>query len=213
MPSRVWSRERRITAAILALASAIMFVPLVTDWFVRPMPMVADLGFSPATLAPPVAWFAALIFAAAYVGFTCWALPSVRRHQREISVFKLIGVVAAVASGIMEEVVFRRLLMDAAAGWGVGTWGQVVLSGVVFGLAHGVWSLFSANRAFPLIAVTATTAAGMALALIYLLAGRNLGPPIAAHFLINVVIEPWLVLAAVSGSNDVRHEPGMPPTR
>jgi membrane protease YdiL (CAAX protease family) len=47
-------------------------------------------------------------------------------------------------------------------------------------------------------AVGFTTLAGLALAALYLFSGRNLGPCIAAHFLINVVIEPWLMLAAVS---------------
>lgn len=36
----------------------------------------------------------------------------------------------------------------------------------------------------------------------------SLGPPIAAHVLINLVIEPWLVLAAVSGATG-RPEPNL----
>ncbi len=179
-----------------------MLFTLLTDWFVRPVPIVANLGFAPGSLAPLPAWIAGGLFAACYIAFTFWALPAVRRHQGELSLFKLIGVVAAFASGIMEEVVFRRILMDASAAWGVGAVGQVILSGVVFGVAHGVWHVFSANRRFSFMAVAATTVAGMALAGIYLMAGRNLGPSIAAHVMINLVIEPWLVLAAVTGASD-----------
>jgi hypothetical protein len=38
-----------------------------------------------------------------------------------------------------------------------------------------------------------------ALAIVYLVAGRNVAPCVAAHFLINAFIEPGLVLAAVRG--------------
>lgn len=211
MGQRRWSKDRVVTAAILSGASAIMLWPLLTDWFIRPVPVVSNLGFTGASLAPLSAWAAALLFALCYIAFTFWALPSVRRFQKEGSLFKLIGVVAALASGIMEEVVFRRLLMDYAQAWGLSEVWQVVLSGVVFGLAHGVWHLFSAHRQFAMVGIAATTVAGMALAGLYLLANRSLGPPIAAHVLINLVIEPWLVLAAVSGAMGIpRTDPSIP---
>ncbi len=194
----MWSRERRIAAGVLLGATALMMFPLVMSWSGRNIPMVQDLGFTRDTLAPPPAWIAALAFAAAYIAYTFRVLPFVREHQREVSVFKLIGVAAAFASGIMEEVVFRRWLMDTALAHGVGSAGQVLLSGLVFGLFHLVWHAFSADRRFALVGAASTAVAGMALAAIYLLAGRNLGPCIAAHMLINLVVEPWLVLAAVS---------------
>ena len=197
----MWSKERRIAAAILLGATAIMMLPLVSSWSGRNIPMVQDLGFTPGMLAPLPAWIAALVFACAYIACTFRALPFVREQQKEISAFKLVGVAAAFASGIMEEVVFRRWLMDTALVHGVGNVGQVLLSGIVFGLFHLVWHAFSADRRFSLYGAAATVVAGMALAIIYLLGGRNLGPCIAAHMLINLVIEPWLVLAAVSGAS------------
>ena len=197
----MWSKDRLITAAILGVAAAIMLTPLAMNWFGRDIALVQNLGFSPGTLAPARAWLAALAFAVGYIVLTFRAIPSVRRHQSEISLFKLIGVAAAFASGIMEEVVFRRWLMDAAMVSGVGEFGQVLLSGVVFGLAHLVWHAFSRDWRFSLAAAISTTVAGMALAIIYLMGGRNLGLCIAAHMLINLVIEPWLVLSAVTGSD------------
>jgi hypothetical protein len=40
---------------------------------------------------------------------------------------------------------------------------------------------------------------GAALAVVYLASGRNVAPCIAAHLLINALVEPGLVLAAVRG--------------
>lgn len=196
----MWSRERQITAAVLLGATIVMMFPLVVNWWGRDIPIVQSLGFTPGTLAPLPAWIAALLFAWAYIVYTFRVLPGVRQHQREISFFKLIGVAAAFASGIMEEVVFRRWLMDTALVYGVGSLGQVLLSGIIFGLVHLVWHAFSADRRFSIYGAASTTVAGAALAVIYLIGGRNLGPCIAAHMLINLVVEPWLVLAAVSGA-------------
>jgi uncharacterized protein len=196
----MWNKERWITAAILLGATAVMMFPLIMSWSGRNIPMVQELGFARGTWAPLHAWIAALLFAGAYIAYTFRVLPFVREQQREISLFKLIGVAAAFASGIMEEVVFRRWLMDTVQSYGIGSAGQVLLSGVIFGLFHLVWHAFSADRRFSLYGAASTVVAGAALAVIYLLGGRNLGPCIAAHVLINLVVEPWLVLAAVSGA-------------
>jgi membrane protease YdiL (CAAX protease family) len=76
----------------------------------------------------------------------------------------------------------------------------VVISGIAFGLAHSGWALFSKRGLeFSLPAVGATSVLGVLLAVIYLVGGRNLGPCRAAHVAINLVIEPWLMLSAVSG--------------
>lgn len=195
------NKQRTITGTILLVASTIMFIPLVQSWRGRNIPLVQDLGFSEGSIAPLPAWIAASLFAIAYIAYTFRVVPFVREQQREISAFKLIGIVAAFASGIMEEVVFRRWLMDTALTQGIGEIGQVLISGVVFGLAHLVWMSFSRERHFSLYGCASTVVAGWALGAIYLLSGRELGPCIMAHVAINMVVEPWLVLAAVSGAH------------
>jgi membrane protease YdiL (CAAX protease family) len=45
----------------------------------------------------------------------------------------------------------------------------------------------------------ATGMLGVALAIVFVVGGRSLAPCIAAHFLINALIEPGLVLAATRG--------------
>lgn len=195
----MWNKERLIAAAVLLAATTFMMFPLIMNWSGRDIRMVQDLGFTPGALAPLPAWIAAALFAIAYIAYTFRALPFVRVHQHEVSLFKLIGIFAAFASGIMEEVVFRRWLMDSALVYGIGSVGQIVISGIVFGAFHLVWHAFSADRRFALYGAASTVVAGAALAIIYLIGGRNLGPCIAAHMLINLVVEPWLVLAAISG--------------
>ena len=76
---------------------------------------------------------------------------------------------------------------------------QVVISGVAFGLAHTMWILIRGDFKFTLPAILSTSVLGMLLATIYLVGGRNLGPCIFAHVIINMIIEPWLMLSSVSG--------------
>jgi len=120
--------------------------------------------------------------------------------QKEISLFKLLGILAALVGGIVEEVFFRRWIMDHFMSGGFAPILQVIISGVAFGLAHTSWTLLT-KRDFKvtLPAILSTSVLGIFLAIIYLASGRNLGPCIFAHVLINIVVEPWLMLSAVSG--------------
>jgi membrane protease YdiL (CAAX protease family) len=192
--------DRRKTALILGTVTLIMFSPLAMSLFWHPIPLFQDLGFERGTMAPPLAWIFATITAIAYVLYTMKAIPLVLAKQREISWFKLLGILAALVGGIVEEVFFRRWTMDMFMKGGFNPILQVIISGVAFGLAHTSWTLF-AKRDFKatLPAILSTSILGIFLAIIYLAGGRNLGPCIFAHGLINIVIEPWLMLSAVSG--------------
>ena len=151
-------------------------------------------------MAPPLAWILAAITAIAYVLYTMKAIPFVASMQREISLFKLLGILSSVVGGIVEEVFFRRWTMDMFMKGGFNPILQVIISGVAFGLVHASRTLL-AKRNFKatLPAILSTSILGIFLAIIYLAGGRNLGPCIFAHVLINIVIEPWLMLSAVSG--------------
>jgi len=126
-------------------------------------------------------------------------LPSVRANLFKPSSLKLLGIAVAVAAGILEEAVFRKLLMDALLHRGYGPLLQVGASALTFGIAHGVWGLFGKSPRAALGATVATGALGGMLALVYLAAGRSLLPCILAHFLLDALIEPGLVLAACRG--------------
>jgi uncharacterized protein len=192
--------DRRKTAWILGTATGFMFSPLAMILAGYRISMFQNLGFESNPLASPIAWILATIVGIVYVLFTMRAIPFVASMQREISPFKFLGILAAVVGGIVEEVFFRRWLMDMLMAGGFADIIQVVVSGVAFGLAHTSWTLF-AKRDFKaaLPAIVSTSILGIILAIIYLAGGRNLGPCIFAHVLINTVVEPWLMLSAVSG--------------
>ncbi len=151
-------------------------------------------------MASPIVWILATMVGVVYVLYTVRAIPFVASMQREVSLFKLLGILSAVVGGIVEEVFFRRWIMDMLMSGGLAPILQVIVSGIAFGLAHTSWTLL-AKRDFKatLPAIISTSILGNFLAIIYLAGGRNLGPCIFAHVLINTVIEPWLMLSAVSG--------------
>jgi len=192
--------DRRKTALILGTVTLIMFSPLAMSLFWHPIPLFQNLGFERESMAPPLAWILATITGIAYVLYTMKAIPFVANMQREISQLKLLGILAALVGGIVEEVFFRRWTMDMFMKGGFNPILQVIISGVAFGLVHASWTLL-AKRNFKatLPAILSTSILGIFLAIIYLAGGRNLGPCIFAHVLINIVIEPWLMLSAVSG--------------
>jgi membrane protease YdiL (CAAX protease family) len=192
--------DRRKTTLNLGMTSLFMFSPLAMSLFWHPIPLFQNLGFERESIAPPLAWILATITAIAYVFYTMKALPLVLANQKEISLFKLLGILSAVVGGIVEEVFFRRLIMDRLLSGGFNPILQVIISGVAFGLAHTSWMLLT-KRDFKttLPAILSTSVLGIFLAIIYLAGGRNLGPCIFSHVLINIVIEPWLMLSAVSG--------------
>ena len=192
--------DRRKTVLILGMTSLFMFSPLAMSLFWHPIPLFQNLGFERESIAPPLAWILATITAIAYVLHTMKAIPLVLAKQKEISLFKLLGILSAVVGGIVEEVFFRRWIMDMFMSGGFTPILQVIISGIAFGLAHWSWTLL-AKRDFKvtLPAIISTSILGIFLAIVYLAGGRNLGPCIFAHVLINTVIEPWLMLSAVSG--------------
>ncbi len=88
--------------------------------------------------------------------------------------------------------------MDILMSGGVTPILQVVISGVAFGLAHTIWILVKGDFKFTLPAILSTSILGILLAIIYIAGGRNLGPCIFAHVIINMILEPWLMLSSVS---------------
>lgn len=53
---------------------------------------------------------------------------------------KYAALTGALVSGVFEELVFRKLLMDYLLEAGFGTVSQIILSGIAFGMAHLVWA-------------------------------------------------------------------------
>ena len=189
----------RKAAIILALITAIegffVFPPLLE----KPARFLARLGLTPGPhVSPPLGWILAAVVTALFVGYAV-RLPSVRANLFRPSWLKLLAVGLAVAAGILEEFYFRQILMDWAMKKGAGSALQVLFSAFTFGLAHAIWAFFRGSWRAGVGAMAATGILGFMLALVYLASHRTLGPCIASHFAINLLIEPGLVLAAVRG--------------
>lgn len=112
---------------------------------------------------------------------------------------QLLGLAVAAVSGLCEEAIFRKLLMDDLGRQGFSVALQALASAVAFGAAHAVWGLFRGSLRAASGAMTATGILGVLLAIVYVVSGRNLAPCVVAHFTINALIEPGLVVAAVRG--------------
>lgn len=139
---------------------------------------------------PPIAWIFALAVVAATV-FTSIRGLELAPYMRNFSTFRLLGLIIAVPSSIVEEVFFRGTVMTLLMRAGQGVYVQVVVSALIFGAVHAVWGVRGGLRAAA-SAVASTGVLGALLAFVYLLSGRALLPCIVAHFLINVILEPWL---------------------
>jgi hypothetical protein len=117
---------------------------------------------------------------------------------------KLVAIFFAIVTGTVEELYFRKFVMDWAWYHGLTAAAQVAVSAVVFGAVHGVWGLSAKQWRMAIGATIATGLLGLLLALVYLAAGRQVAPCVWAHMLINLAIEPWLILAAASASSGVK---------
>lgn len=191
------SVERK-TALILTGFMVIEGTIVVLGYLGAPAKFMAYIGFAAGRQGAPLGWLLALLVTAAFVAASL-RLPSVRENLFRPSLLKLLALPMALFAGILEESVFRSTLMNYMAHQGINVAIQVLVSGLAFGAAHGIWGLFGKSLRATLGATFATGLLGATLALVYLAAGRQLMPCITAHFLMDALIEPGLVLAACRG--------------
>ena len=198
-------KERRRTGWILVSISS-MFSISIIFWYVNnPKKFIENgLGYSTDMSLTLPMWLFTAFIVIGYISYTMFAIPLVKSNLLTFSWLKLIGIWVAIVSGIVEEVVFRHLLMDYVLSLGFSGFSQVLISGFAFGIAHGAWVLLRGEIKIALPAILSTTILGCLLAMLYIYTGRNTFAPIIAHILINMVIEPWLMLAAVSGKWEVK---------
>lgn len=150
----------------------------------------------------PLAWTLALVIAGIFISLTVRRQPFIRERLFTFSLLKALAIPMALMTGMFEEVFFRAFVMNLAmkSGWSIA--GQIFISAMTFGLAHGVWGLFGKNLRVAIGATIATGLLGAALAFVYVVGGRSVAPCALAHILINLVLEPWLILAAAAKKMD-----------
>ena len=184
------ARTRRIITWIVVV-QAVLLVVMFAGASER---VPAYLGFVAGSQGSALAWFLAGLTAIVYA-WSAASISTVRAYMFKFDGLKALALVAAVGAGVIEEAVFRKLLMDYLQAQGYGPVIQVGASAIAFGVAHVVWGV--KNRAAAVNAVVSTTLLGAALAVVYLVGDRSLAPCVVAHVAIDVLIEPGLILAAV----------------
>lgn len=150
-------------------------------------------------------WVLAVLFAAIYGGGVVSNMIRVGAPvATDWSAWRIaIALGIAISAGICEETVFRGFLMsqarDGGAHWSV----QLLLSALLFGLAHVGWGALGGHMQIGQMvgAASATAVLGLMMAATYLAGGRSLMPAILAHGVIDLLVEPWLLLYAVTGGH------------
>lgn len=198
-----------LTGLIVIGTTSGMAVPLLI-WLTRdPQWFASDLlGINATAAQIPWAWVLAGVVAVCYVAYTFWAVPFVKDQATKFTALKALAVPLALVSGTLEELLFRKLLMDWLNSLGVSVVLQVLATALAFGLAHSLWALFSRDGRIILPVVAATTMLGGLLGVTYLIGERNVLPVIAAHVFINLVIEPWLLFSSINGRWDLTNVTG-----
>lgn len=193
-------KERIKTGWILGCIASMLSVSIIFWYINNPKGFIENkFGYSLEMLFHVPMWFFTILIAIGYILYTVVAIPFVRSNLLTFSWLKLIGIWAAIVTGIVEEIMFRHLLMDYLLSIEFSNLSQVLLSGIAFGIAHGTWVLLRGEIKIALPVILSTTILGCLLAMLYIYTGRSTFGPILAHIFINMVIEPWLMLSAISG--------------
>lgn len=153
-------------------------------------------AFHNAGAATPIGWIAAIAVAVVYCWYGIRGLPAMQPLLLNFSPYKLLGIAIAVPSAIVEEVFFRQSLMNLLAHAGQGVALQIILSALAFGAVHAFWGLRAGPRG-ALHAMGSTALLGLALGIVFAVSNRVVLPCVVAHFVINAVLEPWLIYAYV----------------
>lgn len=194
------SQEDKKSAIVLINISFTITIWLLFKYFTGPRQFITHyLGIESFKLNNFTDWLLTLGIAVSYIIYTIIFIPFVRKRLFIFSQLKLLGIWVALTSSTVEELFFRKRLMDWLSHLNASVLVQVLVSAIIFGLAHSAWGLLRGEVKVIIPIVLSTTILGGALAILYLFTDRNVLAPMIAHILINLLIEPWLILAAVSG--------------
>jgi membrane protease YdiL (CAAX protease family) len=191
-----------VTIALLAafLSESIAFAFLVWGMHRRGRSLIG-IGF-PGFAARPKGYLAAIVVGCVYCVATIWANPSVAPWIYRPSFLKLLAIVTACMAAVFEETFFRGYLMTAMKDAERGTAAQLLASGVLFGMLHGLWGLANPHSVVAFIMpILWTTTLGFGFAAAYLIGGRKLAPVILAHALVDIILEPGLLISLMTARN------------
>jgi uncharacterized protein len=172
-------------------AGLIMFLP---NFFLHPLT-------APLDRTTWLGWSLAILVAVLYVLYSVRGLPTVGKYLWKLSTFKLVGLAIALPAAIVEEVFFRQYVMNVLASNTLLV--QIVASALSFGLAHAIWGVRGGWRAAA-GAVASTTLMGAGLAVVYVASDRVVLPCVVGHFLITLILEPWLLYAYIERATNAK---------
>ena len=183
------NQTKKIISSIILVQGGILLY-----WFFTSENFFGSLGF---TTLPDVGVFAWLVAALVVVSYVWGAasISNVRQHMFKFNSLKFLALLGALVSGIFEELVFRKLLMDYLHEEGFSSVVQIIVSGLAFGVAHLVWGGKALSAAINATFYTFFLGAG--LAIVYIISDRNLAICIIAHTIVTGLIEPGLIKSAV----------------
>ncbi|MFS0788302.1 CPBP family intramembrane glutamic endopeptidase [Shouchella sp. 1P09AA] len=185
---------RKRTFHYLLLFNGIFFISTVIFMYPSPSAFIEFIGVGQPV--PLLGWLLALTVASLYAAYTLYMIPETRHMVFEISMLKLLAIPLAVLSGVVEEAFFRKVIMDALEGIGLGSILQVLISALIFSFVHVVWVVFAKDWRYLFAVFVSTFVLGIGLGCVYLLSDRNILPAIVAHIFINLLIEPGLLYSA-----------------
>ncbi len=162
---------------------------------------LSDLGWGKS--APLRGWLLAALFTALYLWMTFAAVLRGGAALSEMSLFHIYNaLVAGLVAGFVEEVFYRGFVMNELQWSGFGAAAQIAAGSILFGVAHSGWGFLSAHANWSALigSLVATSILGLFYAITYLASRRSLMPSIAGHAVLDVLIEPWLVLSALAPS-------------
>lgn len=178
---------------ILAIIISTMGTFIVINLFSSFSGFVAYLGFTCEGYGTLLSWFLALLVTVLYC-YSASKISDVKQYMFKVDFLKIVALVGAVCAGIVEEIVFRKWIMDYLASENFSIIIQIIASGLAFGVVHLIWGL--RNIKAGINAALSTFVLGLALGVVYWVGDRSLTPCIVAHFLISALIEPGLLISA-----------------
>jgi hypothetical protein len=200
------TRQHRIAVSFIvgAMTSQLVALP-----FLFP-PRAGWAGWLWRTASDPrgtvAAWSLAAAVTAGYVIYSATRSSVIRSFALRpaawgpLLAIRLVAIPMSFVTGFFEVVFFRKVVMDVAQHHAYSPSMQVIISAGVFGVAHALWVVFSGKVRAAVAVIIATGTFGGLLAIVYLLGGRSVAPCVAAHIVVNLILEPWLVLTSVTGN-------------
>jgi len=184
--------DRKPIFIILALLISTMGTFVVLNMLSNFTGFVEYIGFGAEGNGTLLSWILALVVVAVY-SFSASTISDIRFYMFKMDLLKGMAVLAAVCAGIVEEIVFRKWIMDYLASSDYSIAIQVIASGLAFGVVHLIWGM--RNWKAGVNAGLSTFMLGIALAVVYVVGERSLAPCIVAHFLVSALIEPGLLIS------------------